>query len=273
MEISQFELIYKPQSPAPAAGAAVDRVIQGYFLEITNLEQVEYRYQLEFVAVPPAAINPERSLAGNTVVFIDVPGTDNQAATLNGSLSTSTFGLSTGFVRVPPLATALVAVLPSAFGPKFDPSPLQAPNFEVRGFVRIKLPAVYNFAPANLFPLVTRAQSTSPVKVLLTPQNRATFISASNVITGQTQASVPLATGTGLNQIPPERGGPLFIGALQPALTPRIIQTLEQNPDFASADVLAALLRQVDPANANLDAFNASMAEAGSEVMIARRAG
>ena len=43
MEVSHFELISKPQSPsAPTGTLAVERVIQGYFLEITNLEDVEY---------------------------------------------------------------------------------------------------------------------------------------------------------------------------------------------------------------------------------------
>ena len=69
MEVSHFELIWKPQSPAaPANTPAVANVIQGYFLEITNLESVPYSYRVEFVASPVTL--PSRSLAGNTVCFV-----------------------------------------------------------------------------------------------------------------------------------------------------------------------------------------------------------
>lgn len=51
MDVSHFELVYKPQSPAaPDGTAAVDSLIQGYFLEITNLESVEYLYRVEKAA-------------------------------------------------------------------------------------------------------------------------------------------------------------------------------------------------------------------------------
>lgn len=270
MEVSQFELIFKPQSPASPPGTAVDRVIQGYFLEITNLEAVEYRYRLEFVAVPPAAGAVDRSLAGNTLVFVDVPGADDQPAVLTGSFASSTFGPSTGLIRVPPLATALVAVLPSAFGPTpLDPSPLTVPDFEVRGFVRIKLPALLSF-----FPPVFKPQSSAPVRVLLTPQNRATFFSASGAINGQTQASLPLASGAALNLLAPEPGGPLVLGPLQlDGVPPKIVQALEANPDLATPEMLAVLLGQIDPATADLDAFNAALARAGGQVALVRRGG
>jgi hypothetical protein len=39
MEVSHFELVWKPQSPAtPIGQTGVDRVFQGYFLKISNLE-------------------------------------------------------------------------------------------------------------------------------------------------------------------------------------------------------------------------------------------
>lgn len=277
MEISQFELIFKPQSPASPSGVIVDRVIQGYFLEITNLEAVEYRYQLEFVAIPPATGAVDRSLAGNTLVFVDVPSADNQSAVLTGSFASSTFGLSTGSIRVPPLATALVAVLPRAFGPpplsNSEPPPL--PNIEVRGFVRIKLPAFFVSNSQQKFSLpFFKAQSNAPVRVLLTPQNRATFIGANGAINGQTQASLPLASGVALNMIPPEPGGPLVLdlSGLEEAL-PKIAQAVERSPDLASPEMLAVLLGRIDPATADLDAFNAALARVEGQVALTWRDG
>ncbi len=274
MEISQFELIFKPQSPASPPGVNVDRVIQGYFLEITNLENKEYRYRLEFVATPPKAGAVDRSLAGNTLVFVDTPGSDDQAAVLAGSFSSSTFNLSTGLITVPPLATALVAVLPSAFGPTpLDPTPLAIPDFEVRGFVRISLPALFKFGLPGQFPFFSVAQSKVPVRVLLTPQNRATFISASNAITGQTQASVPLASGAALHAIPPEPGGPLVLQPLELEKSlPKTIELLEREPQLANPEMLVALLGQVDPDSGDLKAFNSALAAVGSKVTIAAHA-
>ena len=45
MNVSHFELIFKPQSPVPPA----DTVLQGYFLSISNLEDVELSFRLDFV--------------------------------------------------------------------------------------------------------------------------------------------------------------------------------------------------------------------------------
>lgn len=274
MEVSHFELIFKPQSPAaPTGTAAVERLIQGYFLAITNLEDVEYRYRLDFVATPPPAGTPNaavRSLAGNTLVFVDSPGIDNQQGVLSGSLSSEVFRPSTGLVRIAPRATALVAVLPSAFGPlPGEPTPLTTPNFEVRGFVRIALPAVF---PGTGPRFVTVPQAAAPVRVLLTPQNRTTFFTAAGAISDQTQASLPLAGGSAVASLTPEPGGPIVLTPIPferpPLVFPRLLELL---PDIAPAELLAALLAQVDPAGADLAPFNRALGEAGIGVTVERR--
>ena len=108
MIVSHFELIFKPQAPGPATGIAVDRVVQGYFLEITNLENKELLYQVQFVVSPPAAALSQRSLADNAIYFVDTPpGTDNQSGVLSGTVTASIFSLSNGFIRVPANGTAL----------------------------------------------------------------------------------------------------------------------------------------------------------------------
>lgn len=271
--VSHFELIFKPQSPASPPGVAVDRVIQGYFLEITNLEDIQLRYKLEFIAVPPTVGTPNgqfRNLAGNTLIFVDTPGNDNQGGVLSGSASGSRFTPSTGLITIAPQATALVAVLPSAFGSTpLDPSPLALPNFEVRGYVKISLPAL--FVGATKFDVRRRAQATAPVKVLLTPQNRATFLTAANTISGQTQASLPVVGGSAQTVVPPDPGGPIRFSEFELADELVAIKDLfEANPSIIAPDVLASLLGQIDPAE-NLSGFNAALKAAGVPFAIEKR--
>jgi len=277
MDISHFELIFKPQAPAePADLAAVDTVIQGYFLNITNLEDEEYQYRLEFVIAPPPVGTPDRefrSLAGNALTFVDtpgsgaMPGSDNTQGVLLGDIADSVFRLSTGLIRVPPGGTAKIAVLPSAFGcVPGDPTPLTEPNFEVRGYVRISLPALFDI---SLPPFFRRPQSDSPVEVLLTPQNRATYLTGGNEISDQTQASLPLASGQATNALDPEPGGPIFIPPVFELPTARLPQLMEQLP-IAPADMLGLLLAQVDPDRSSLSALNKCLDKADIPLAIER---
>ena len=264
MDVSHFELIWKPQSPAaPTGSAAVANLIQGYFLEITNLETVPYLYRVEFVASPVA--NPLRSLAGNTVVFVDTPGTNNQQGVLNGGIADTSFFPSTGNILIPPKGTALIAVLPSAFGPLAgEPTPLTAPNFEVRGYVRITLPAVFRrVGPFFSF----GPQSTSPVKVMLTPQNRTTYFSATGAVTDQTQASLPISTGNAINSLPPEPGF-IFPRPFDIADTPFDIFERIAPP---SPQMLAAMLAMVDADGGDMAGFNDSLAKSGIGLALERR--
>lgn len=283
MEVSNFELILKPQSPAaPSGTAAVDRVLQGYFLEITNLEEVELQYLLEFIAFPPPPGTPNRefrSLSGNALCIVDTGGTDNLFGTIDGALTSSVFvprfplpgplpGSSTRLIKIPPGATALVAVLPSAFGVinPIEPTPLLLPNFEVRGYVRIRLPPLFRF------PIFGR-QIDRPARVLLTPQNRATFLTAADTISGQTQTGLRLASGKALNEVTPEFG---FIFPIKPALqdaelAPYIGALVESVPVEARAELLAVLLAQVDQDNADVQGFNRSLAAADIPFAIERR--
>jgi hypothetical protein len=285
MEVSNFELLLKPQSPATPSGTpAVDRVLQGYFLEITNLEDVELRYRLEFVIFPPPPGTPNRefrSLAGNTLCIVDTGGTDNLFGTLDGALTSSVFVprfpgslpfpfIPNRLIRVPPRGTALVAVLPSAFGVinPIEPTPLTVPNFEVRGYVRIGLPPLYRF-PLR-FP---QQQIDRPARVLLTPQNRATFLTAAGAISDQTQTGLPLASGRALNEIVPEAG---LVFAARAALrdegTALLAGALLQDvPPEARADLLAALLAQVDQDGGDMDGFNRSLEELDIPLSIERR--
>jgi hypothetical protein len=76
VEISTFELLVKPIAPPipePLAPVA-RRVIQGYFLTISNLEKKALRYRIEFSISLPVPPDPNKILLNNAVLVYDVEG-------------------------------------------------------------------------------------------------------------------------------------------------------------------------------------------------------
>lgn len=263
MDVSQFELVFKPQSPVPPS----DTVLQGYFLEISNLEDQAYKYQLEFVT--SSITDPDRSLFGNTVVFVDVPGDDNQSGvfTLSGDLDAKSFFLNK-FIEIPAHGTALVAVLPSdPFSMPGAPPP--TPDFECRGYVRITLPVVRP-SLGRFFKRV--AQSKTPVKVMLTPQNRATYLTSAGAINDQTQSSVPLASGMAVNEIEPDKPKRPVLD--RPEVDLELIRDLELEiaTGRSGADLIAGLMAEVAEDPGGAERLNAVMADAGIRLAVERRA-
>ena len=259
MQVSHFELIFKLQSPAGPA----DTVLQGHFLEISNLESKPLSFRLDYVT--SSTTDPDRSLFDNSFVIVDTPNDDNNFSySLSGALTSKTFRLNP-LVTIPAHATALVAVLPS------DPfaMPQPAPDFEARGYINISLPALLEISQGlggPLFKLVP--QSKKPVKVLLTPQNRATYFNGAGEITDQTQASVPTATGAALNEVKPQTGFtfPGLGGALklEDELTAMI-------PEALTPEALASMLVMAEAGGMDLSAFNASLRETGIGLAIETR--
>ena len=271
MEVSNFELLFKPQSPAAPDGvAAVDRVIQGYFLSITNLEEKDFVFSLEFIA-PPVPGQPLRSLTGNALVIVDTPGTNNEFGVLNGPFGGKRYLPSTGNITIPSCATALVALLPSTFGSAVDPTPIASPDFEVRGFVRLRLPALRRPGPFGLSSLFFRPQSDTPVKVLLTPQNRTTYLTADGAISDQTQASLPTASGAALAEVAPEPGGPLVVVDDFTTVRPESLERVDGLSLEERSALLPALMAGVDAETADLDGFNESLRSAGIGLAVERR--
>jgi hypothetical protein len=276
MIVSHFELLFKNQAPAnTTTGAVPDVAVQGYFLEITNLEAVQIEFLAEFVIGAPDASLPQRSLADNTLVFVDTPpGTDNRNGRLQGTLTDTVFrprfiaiaGQPSSNIRIPAGGTALLAVLPSLFPSPADTTPLTAANFEVRGYVNLRVPALRG--PSIFF---TQAQSATPVKVLLTPQNRTSYLKA-GVIADQTQASLPLATGLAQVEIVAEPGGftpPVVVDPGQFRLE-RLLDGLVLDAQ-ERADVLANLIAGIDADRDDLAGFNKALAQAGVGLGLERR--
>ena len=256
MDISHFELVYKPQSPVPPA----DTVLQGYFLKISNLEDKELQFQLTFVT--SSITNSDRSLFQNTVAFVDTPGTNNNSGlfSLVGGLADKSFRLNR-FVVVPAHGTALVALLPSdPFAMPGAPPPV--PNFECRGYVQLTLP------PVRRLKFLGEAQSDKPVKVMVTPQHRASYLGANGAINDQTQSSLPVAGGSAIVHLPPEP--PRFV--FEPPFTFDTDLFREINGWFdLDASVLAGMLAQAAGGNLDLTAFNKALAAEGIGLALEKR--
>ena len=259
MEISTFELLVKRIAPPPAANSVARRVVQGYFLTISNLENEAFRYTLDFHISLPTPPDPDRTLANNSVVLLDVAGANQVLNLAPAGATVNTTRFSTSF-RLGAKQTASLQLLPNINDPALLANP--NPDLEVRGFVRLRLPAVFSFSG---FPSFRRVpQSDRPVKVLLNPEIRGTFLP--NGFPGggddfdQINYPLELASGKGLNEIEPEPGGPIF--EIPAERIPKLVEELplRERPtiDFAALDeedrtaALIEVLGQIEPSEENL---------------------
>lgn len=206
--ISHFELIFKKQ--APINGVVLETVLQGYFLELTNLEERDFLYNIDFVSQPPSNNDAGSKLDGNTIAILDNPG----AAVPNNVFSqlallppaNNTYRATGHTYRIAASATAKLAVIPQVIAlPGIDDTPVGR-DIEVRGYVKISLPAVDG-----------AAQKSSPVDIMVTPQSRGSFFSfpeeeagvpftfEGGIIKNQIQASLTTSTGGAIMQVDPEQ--------------------------------------------------------------------
>ena len=198
MEISTFELLVKRIAPTPPAPLDVARrVVQGYFLTITNLESKDLTFRIQFFISKPNPADPDRTLFDNVKLFYDIAG-DNEEFTLLGSVNSTVFSRS--FV-LPAMQTASVQLLP-ILKPSLLSNP--APDFEVRGYVTLRLPALGPISNQ-------KPQSDTPVKVLINPEIRGTFLpnsfpNGSAEDFDQINYPLAIASGKALNEIAPDQG-------------------------------------------------------------------
>lgn len=256
MEITTFELLVKRIAPPPADPAVARRVVQGYFLTIANLEDRDFTYQLEFHVSRPNPVDPDRTLTGNAFVAIDIAGENTKLALTEVMPSPVTPVFTTRF-RLPAKQTASVQLLPDLTRPGLLDE--ANPDVEIRGFVRLRLPALRRG-------VVLRPQSDRPVKVLLNPEVRGTFLPNDLTARGgdfdQINYPLELASGKGLNEVEPDRGffpiDPVIVAevagdrpVLPDLINPPMIDLSLLSPT-ARAEVLAETLAQVDPSAENL---------------------
>jgi hypothetical protein len=173
MRVSTFELLFAriatlPPGPLAAVGR---RVVQGYFLTITNLENRQISLSMRLTT----ATNPGNRVitAANTQIIgdtgtvnnIPVPFTNTTPSFPGGITVTTTptpnpspFLLPAAPFILAPQQTGLIAILPN-FG-----AVLAAANLEIRGYVELFQNRLVPF------------QETPAARVLLTPEIRGTFL-------------------------------------------------------------------------------------------------
>lgn len=277
--VSNFELIFKPQSPSEPTGTdAVATVLQGYFLAITNLGDEAYDFLLEFISVDPTGATADvRVLDDNNIFLVDTPDGNNEVGRVR-SFGDEVHTPSTGRISIPAQGTALAVLLPQAFPIPAgdDATPLAGPTFEVRGYVRIRLPATIRFIEAGdrfpgiggRFPLFT-PQADGPVQVLCTPQYRATYTDADGTITDQTQSTVPTGSGSAVISVEPESGLLRLEDRPSKSLTPGAFESLlDAITPERSAGLVAALLSQMGDDGEAMKAINAALKAADAKVAL-----
>lgn len=237
MEISTFELLVKPIAPPPASADVARRVVQGYFLTVSNLEEKNFRFRIDFfISLPnPGFGDPNSRIPdGKVALLYDVAGENTELFLSRDGLTNRYFA----FFDLPAGKTASVELLP-----RLTPEILANPNpqLEIRGYASISLPPIFRGFPGPIdldnaadaiadsngsiavdtpirpIPVPQFvAQSKVPVSVLLTPEVRGTFLpkdlNASTLDVDQISYSLPLASGKSLNSISPEPGWKSFIG-------------------------------------------------------------
>lgn len=260
MEISTFELLAKPIAPpvptAPELTPVLRRVVQGYFLTISNLEAIDLRYRIEFAVSLPVPADPNKiPIDGvNVRLIIDVEGT-------NTPLSLTQIGSSNiyrGFFRIPAGKTASVELLPIV------PAALSPGTLEVRGYVSLFLHP-RRFFPGPLPPTKEGA------RVLLNPEIRGTFLPngfpgvVGDLDFDQINYTLAIASGKALNLLPPAICGPIIIDP--PVIMPVLQELRSGNLELASseadnsekAQMLVQLLAELEPNEANFKALNTVM--------------
>lgn len=266
MEISTFEILAKPI--APVIGIPTEllpvarRVVQGYFLTISNLEAIDLRYRIEFTVSLPVPPDPNKILLDkkNAFLVVDVEGANFEVPLTQVKGKPKVYR---GFFRIPAHKTASVELLPKL------PEALDPGLLEVRGYVSLFLPPIFKF-PKPV------PQSRTPVKVLLNPEIRGTFLPNDfatvppsppnpDLDFDQINYTLAIASGKGLNEIPPEPGFPFTIDLL--TLEPILEQLRNGTLDLASleadnsekAQMLVQLLAELDASDVNLKNLNTVM--------------
>jgi len=206
--ISNFEILFTPQLPTGfpmPVEAVVETVIKGYFLTITNQNPNTYTFMLGFHCntnpSPPPAV---RTLA-SAVAFIDDATTGVMELVSPGTDATDFYAQ----IKIMPYGTVLLGVLPAFFNAKTGT--FVTPDIEIRGWVDISLPAL----PGKFLGL--EAQSSTAVAVIVTPEQRLTFLPESGesntVVEGQSAFALPLANGAAQIMVMPQPSSiPVFHG-------------------------------------------------------------
>lgn len=206
--LSTFKALFTPQLPpglGPAAVAQADEfVVKGYFLTLSNPNATSDVFDVGFHCnVNPPPVPATRTLA-SAVAFLDDGSTGNPATIVPGVTATD-FSVS---VTIAANGTVLLGILPLFFTSRG----LATADIDCRGWVDITLPALLKFTRVGnvgLFRFVP--QATGPVSILVTPEQRLTFLpapgDAATAVEAQSAFALPVATGGSEIKVPPQPGG------------------------------------------------------------------
>jgi hypothetical protein len=218
MDVSTFELLYRPLTPPLPGntGAIARRVLQGYFLTVSNLDPMNgFRFRIVFRISLPQPADPSRTLANNALFISDVAGPGNTFRTSLTNAPSGSNRFTTEF-EVPAGATALVVLLPDITAPGFFTTGPE--NIEIRGNVALELPCEVpgNAQPGRL--TRTRPQAGAPARVLLHAELRATYLPEGwpamrreDLDFDQTATTLTLASGKGANEIASQSACPFVV--------------------------------------------------------------
>jgi len=237
MIVSNFELLIKriatvPNSVPSNISTVFRRVVQGYFLMVSNLETNRAITLYLKLTIPTSNGNREMN-AFNTQIIFDNGTTNNAILTLTKlSSSNSNFTeYQTGSFTLNSRQTGLITVLPNVF-PFINNG---NPDLEIRGFVELKQRRRRIFP----FPFLV----TPKADVLITPETRGTFLdndypstSTSNELDfDQISYGLPIASGKNQNiveRVRPIIINPVVIGDLSSDIF-KLKQTIKKdNPDL-----------------------------------------
>jgi hypothetical protein len=204
--LSTFEVLFTPQLPTgipvPNVVRQIDEdVVKGYFLTISNPNATGYLFSLGFHCnTNPAMPPPERTLV-KAVGFLD-DGTTAIPATLSAGTLPTDFFVS---VNVAARGTVLLGIIPAFF----NSAGFVNPSIDCRGWVDVTLPPIFKRF-GRFFILVP--QSADPVPIIVTPEQRLTFIpapgDAATAVEAQSAFALPVAGGSSSLSVPPQ---PAFV--------------------------------------------------------------
>lgn len=277
MDVSTFEILYKPLTPPLGAGteAIARRVLQGYFLTIANTEAFDFRFRITFHITLPNPDNPSRRLEGNTLFITDVASSPDNVFSTALTRSPAGGNRYVGSFVVPAGKTALVVLLPNISVPTFFAT--TPADIEIRGRVSLSLPCIFRKI-GRFFHL--SPQEGAPARVLLNAEHRSTYLPPGWPVTAsgdldfdQTGTGLTLASGKALNEVPQDRCiffTPAF-EAVEPVLkrVPDAVVLASDLDEVEAAAALIAGLARLGPENEGLDALNRIIEQAGLGVRLA----
>jgi hypothetical protein len=201
MIVSNFELLIKKLAPPNVIEPFNRRVVQGYFLTITNLEARNISLKLRITVADGTANRAINLITNNVVCAYDVSPRDNGRLSLI-SVATATPSVKifqTDSIEIPSKQTALIVVLPNT---ELITNTTPNPALEIRGFIEVIQSSISFLS----FPKFYEAE------VLLTPEHRGTFLdndfgripvpsTATEMDFDQLAYALPIASGKAQNNI------------------------------------------------------------------------